>query len=79
MILMSVLVIELQVEIKEPREKEETKRDDNKEDQKKKGCMNNSSSSRSGQAGCLSWMRKRQRHKHKPRKKHNFLLRLRGC
>lgn len=83
MILMSLLVIELQVEMKETREKEETKKDDNKEDQKKKGCTYNSSSSSSGsgsrQAGCLSWMRKRQRDKHKPRKKHNFFPRLKGC
>lgn len=80
MILMSLLVIELQVEMKETREKEETKKDDNKEDQKKKGCTYNScSSSSSRQAGCLSWMRKRQRDKRKPRKKHNFFPRLKGC
>lgn len=82
MILMSLLVIELQVEMKETREKEETKKDDSKEDQKKKGCTYNScssSSSWSRQAGCLSWMRKRQRDKRKPRKKHNFFPRLKGC
>lgn len=72
------LKAEQEVEMKETREKEETKKDDNKEAQKKKGCMYNSSSS-SRQAGCLSWMRKRQRDKHKPRKKHNFFPRLKGC
>ncbi|KAH9739437.1 Mental retardation GTPase activating protein [Citrus sinensis] len=71
---------EQEVEMKETREKEETKKDDNKEDQKKKGCTYNScSSSSSRQAGCLSWMRKRQRDKRKPRKKHNFFPRLKGC
>ncbi|XP_031255870.1 uncharacterized protein LOC116113849 [Pistacia vera] len=63
---------EEEVEVKETR--------DNKEDmqiKKRDGCRCSSSM----QGGCLSWMRKRHREKHKPRRnKHNiFLPHLKGC
>lgn len=54
----------------ETREKEETKREEGKEKDEQK---------QQSQGGCLSWMRKRQREKHKPRKKNIFALRLKGC
>ncbi|XP_044467573.1 uncharacterized protein LOC123197373 [Mangifera indica] len=71
---------EEEVELKETRDKEETK-GDNKEEmwiKKREGWCWRSSSV---QGGCLSWMRKRHREKHKPRRnKHSiFLPPLKGC
>uniref|UniRef100_A0A5B7AZU2 Uncharacterized protein n=1 Tax=Davidia involucrata TaxID=16924 RepID=A0A5B7AZU2_DAVIN len=64
----------VQVEVKETREKEETKR---KDDQRKQMCR-----CRCRQGGCLSWrslwMRERERDK-KPRKKNIFLHHINGC
>ncbi|KAF3443912.1 hypothetical protein FNV43_RR13602 [Rhamnella rubrinervis] len=53
-----------EVQVTEPREREETKREKEKRKEKdeQKHC----------QGGCLSWMRKRQREKHKPREKNIF-------
>lgn len=54
----------MQAKVTETREKEETKRE--KEKRREKDEQKHS------QGGCLSWMRKRQREKHKPRKKNIF-------
>lgn len=59
----------MQVKVTETGQKEETKRE------KEKGKDEHKQS----QGGCLSWMRKRQREKHKPRKKNIFVLHLKGC
>ncbi|XP_012077938.1 uncharacterized protein LOC105638704 isoform X2 [Jatropha curcas] len=66
------------------RKEEATKGEKEKEESKKKEneqmwrCSNSSSNSMQG--GCLSWMRKRQREKHKPRNKRNIcLLNPKGC
>ncbi|XP_022134098.1 uncharacterized protein LOC111006452 isoform X2 [Momordica charantia] len=60
------------VAIKAGKEKEMTKGE--------KGDRNNTNEQtwRQGEGGCLSWMRTRQRDKHKTRKK-NFLPHLKGC
>ncbi|KAK2663057.1 hypothetical protein Ddye_001631 [Dipteronia dyeriana] len=57
---------EEEVEVKETREKEETTKGE-KEDEE--SCR-----WRCRQGGCLSWMRKRHREKHKPRNNHHICL-----
>ncbi|KAL5741567.1 hypothetical protein ACOSP7_028299 [Xanthoceras sorbifolium] len=61
-----------EVEVKETREKEETKREKEEEVRCRWSCR---------QGGCLlSWMRKRHREKHKPRRnKHHYFPTLKGC
>ncbi|CAI0451131.1 unnamed protein product [Linum tenue] len=60
-------------------EKESTKTDGKKKEEVIWRCSSYSNSS-SSQGGCLSWMRKRQREKHKtPSKKNIFLRKLEGC
>ncbi|KAL6287581.1 hypothetical protein ACE6H2_011971 [Prunus campanulata] len=61
-----------EVEVKDTREQEETKRE--KEERK-----NRDDEQQRRQGGCLSWMRKRYREKHKPRKKNIFLSHLKRC
>ncbi|KAJ4850076.1 hypothetical protein Tsubulata_019370 [Turnera subulata] len=69
---------------KETKEKEETTKVDSigkverkqKGDEQMRSCISIISCR---QGGCLSWMRKRQREKHKPRKKSSFLPSLKGC
>ncbi|XWS30681.1 hypothetical protein CRYUN_Cryun23aG0007600 [Craigia yunnanensis] len=65
---------EEQVEVKETREKEETKIDKaewRKKDEEMCRC--------SRQPGCLSWMRKRQREKHKSRRKSIYFTHFKEC
>ncbi|XWS46401.1 hypothetical protein CRYUN_Cryun14cG0062700 [Craigia yunnanensis] len=65
---------EEQVEVKETREKEETKIDKaerRKREEEMCRC--------SRQPGCLSWMRKRQREKHKSTRKSIFFPHFKGC
>ncbi|XP_062009669.1 uncharacterized protein LOC133726181 [Rosa rugosa] len=64
-------VEEEEMEVKDTEEEEETKRE--KEERKKK------EEQKWRQGGCLSWMRKRYREKHKPRKKNMFLSHLKAC
>ncbi|CAL1390727.1 unnamed protein product [Linum trigynum] len=60
-------------------ERESTKTDGKKKEEVIWRCSSYSNSS-SSQGGCLSWMRKRQREKHKtPSKKNIFLRKLEGC
>ncbi|KAL0540593.1 hypothetical protein IC582_020601 [Cucumis melo] len=62
--------LEKVVTIKARKEKEMTKEE--------KGDRNSTNEQTWSQGGCLSWMRTRQRDKHKTRKK-NFLPHLKGC
>ncbi|KAL6143724.1 hypothetical protein ACLB2K_054419 [Fragaria x ananassa] len=62
---------EEEMEVKDTEEGEGIKRE--KEERKKK------EEQKWRQGGCLSWMRKRYREKHKPRKKNMFLSQLKGC
>ncbi|XP_050383756.1 uncharacterized protein LOC126800432 [Argentina anserina] len=57
--------------VKDTEQEEETKREkEGRKEQEKQKWR---------QGGCLSWMRKRYREKHKPRKKNVFLSHLKGC
>lgn len=60
------------MELKDTEEEEEETKEE-KEERKKKDEQ------KCRQGGCLSWMRKRYREKHKPRKKNMFLSHLKGC
>lgn len=62
---------EEEMELKDTEKEEETK--EKKEEREKKDEQ------KCRQGGCLSWMRKRYREKHKPRKKNMFLSHLKGC
>ncbi|KAL6136736.1 hypothetical protein ACLB2K_062031 [Fragaria x ananassa] len=62
---------EEEMEVKDTEEGEGAKRE--KEERKKK------EEQKRRQGGCLSWMRKRYREKHKPRKKNMFLSQFKGC
>ncbi|XVF71667.1 hypothetical protein PTKIN_Ptkin12aG0058100 [Pterospermum kingtungense] len=68
---------EEQVKVKETREKEETKIEKAERRRKDEEMCRCSSSSR--QPGCLSWMRKRQREKHKSIRKSIFFPHFKDC
>lgn len=62
--------MKMQVHVKETSEEEETRKEEEKTKEKDKQKRRH--------GGCLSWMSKRQREKHKPRNKF-FLPNLKGC
>uniref|UniRef100_A0A6N2LFK9 Uncharacterized protein n=1 Tax=Salix viminalis TaxID=40686 RepID=A0A6N2LFK9_SALVM len=73
----SKLKVEEQVQVKGTRgEEEATKREINKEEMQNKNDEQMWRCSISKQGGCLSWMRKRQREKSKPKKKNFFFSSL---
>ncbi|XP_015581620.2 uncharacterized protein LOC8287242 isoform X2 [Ricinus communis] len=73
------LKVEGKVEEKETKRKEETRKGEGEKEERKKKENNPLWRSSSMQGGCLSWLRKRQREKHKPRKRNIFLLNPEGC
>ncbi|KAJ9173084.1 hypothetical protein P3X46_016258 [Hevea brasiliensis] len=71
--------VEEEKETRREKEEETTKGESEKEERKKKENEQMWRCSSSMQGGCLSWMRRRQRKKHKTRKRNIFLLNLEGC
>lgn len=71
--------VEEEKETRREKEEETAKGESEKEERKKKENEQMWRCSSSMQGGCLSWMRKRQREKQKPRKRNIFLINLEGC